>query len=106
MRVILLSVVLFLGGCTALDAAKFLMPSASKGLDVDAELVVGDKQEDINTQVGDRTEQRAGSITNVNDIPFSYVLLFMLMAGWAIPSPSEMGKGIVRFLKLLLPWAK
>jgi hypothetical protein len=93
-------------GCTALEAAKFLLPSASNGLEVDAELTVGDKQEDINTQVGDKVSNTADTIINQQDIPLSWILLFTLMAGWAIPSPSEMGKGLMIFMRALLPWTR
>ena len=90
-----------LSGCAALKAVDFLMP-ASDGLSVDAELVVGDKDQTV--QVGDTVS--AQTINNVNDIPLSYILLFTLLAGVAIPSFGEMGKGLMSFLRLLLPWSK
>ena len=104
MLAIVLSVLL--QGCAALKAVDFLMP-AKDGLSVDAELTVGDKQEDVNTQLGDRSTQQASTINNVNDIPISWVLLFTILAGWAIPSPGEMGKGIILFMRtLFIPWSK
>ena len=103
MRVLFLVLVLALPGCAALKTASWLMPS-SDGLSIDAELIAGDKQ--IDTQIGDRSEQRAQTINNVQDIPLLYILLFTLMAGWAIPSPEIMGRGIITFTRALLPWGR
>ena len=90
-----------------MDAAKWLLPSASDGIAVDAELTVGDKSEEVNTEVGtEHNTQTATTINNVQDIPLTWVLLFMLMAGWAIPAPAEMGRGLILFLRTLLPWGK
>lgn len=102
MRGTCLVLLLFLSlqGCAALKAIDFLTPSS--GLSVDAELIAGDKE--IETQVGDRSSQRAQTINNVQDIPLLYILLFTLMAGWAIPSPEIMGRGIITFIRALLPW--
>ena len=94
-----------LPGCAALKAIDLMSP-ASKGLSVDAELTVGDKEETVETNVGTSSfTQQAEQITNVRDIPFTWVILFTLMAGWAIPSPQQMGAGLIAFLKILLPWA-
>ncbi len=88
-----------------MKAIDFMTP-AKDGISLDAELTVGDKDETIETNVGtDSYTQQAQQITNVRDIPLSWVLLFTLMAGWAIPSPQQMGAGFLSFLKLLLPWA-
>lgn len=101
---IVLSVLL--QGCAALEAIDWLTP-ASKGIEVETELTVGDKEETIETHVGaDNTSQQAEVINNVQDIPFSYILLFMLMAGWAIPSPSEMWRGLMNFFRMMLPWTR
>ena len=70
-----------------------LTNTASNG--INAELTVGDKQEDINTKVGEtNTIQEAEEITNyVDNIP--PMVLFMLVLGWLLPSPSEMWKGLI-----------
>ena len=94
MRVILLC--LLLAGCSSLG---FLNPFSDPAVEVDTEIVAGDKKEEVNAQVGDSMEAEA--ITNINQIPFHYLLLFMLMSGWAIPSPGEMWRGFVR----ILPWS-
>ena len=84
------------------------MLPTSNGVSLDAELTVGDKEETIETNIGsDRTSQVADTINNssqLKDIPLTWVLLFMLMAGWAIPSPSECGRGLITFMKVLLPF--
>ncbi len=82
------------------------MTPAKNGIELDAELTVGDKSEEINTEVGTNSyTQQADQIINSRDIPISWVLLFTILAGWAIPSPQQMGAGILTFLRLLLPWA-
>ena len=96
-RVLLL--VFLLSGCTALKGimtgANLLAP-ASNGISVDAELTVGDKQEEINTEIGRNTtsmeysaEEVSNQITNI-----SPMFLFLLILGWLLPSPNEIWKGL------------
>lgn len=80
----------------------FMPGTGGSGITVDAELIAGDKQ--IETQIGDRSQQQATTINNVQDLPIWYILLFTLMAGWAIPSPGVMGNGLITFMRALLPW--
>lgn len=70
-----------------------LTDTASRG--VDAELTVGKKQEEINTEVGNTdNNQKAEEITNyVDNIP--PLVLFVLVLGWLLPSPTEMWRGFV-----------
>lgn len=42
-----------------------------------------------------------GQVVNENGMPLHVLLLFLLLAGWAIPSPSEMGNGLVRLITSL-----
>tara|TARA_R110000772_G_scaffold144025_1_gene253572 strand:- start:1071 stop:1331 length:261 start_codon:yes stop_codon:yes gene_type:complete len=69
---------------------------ASNGVAVDAELTVGDKKEEINTEIGgtvNNSAQSAKTIENhINNIPFTVLLLLVL--GWLLPSPNEMWKGL------------
>jgi hypothetical protein len=109
MRIILLVLLLALPGCAALKTAGFLTSlggAASNGINADAELTVGKKEEtvDVDTQVGDNSTQMATTINNTQDIPLSWVLLFVLMAGWAIPDPSVMGNGLIKLIRALLPF--
>ena len=90
-----------LSGCSGV--AGMLLPSLGKGINADAELVVGDKA--VETQVGSRREEVVNAQEvqiNNQEIPLQYMLLLILMAGWAIPDPATCGRG---FLKLL-PWTR
>jgi hypothetical protein len=93
-RVVLL--VLLLSGCSALQTALSLAQPASNGIAVDAELTVGDKQEEINTEVGRQvmnSNQAAESIeNNINSVPLTFLVLLVL--GWLLPSPNEIWKGL------------
>jgi hypothetical protein len=42
-----------------------------------------------------------GQVINENGIPTHVLLLLILLAGWAIPSPGEMGNGLVRMISAL-----
>lgn len=93
---------IFLAACSWTDALKLLTPAASQGISADAEVTVGKKEEDndVNTTVqvgGDKSEsQTAEKIVNNTDERMSpwVLLLIVLLAGWAIPGPYEMVKGI------------
>ena len=91
-----------LASCASLKAASsFLGVGSAASNGINTELTVGDKQEEINTNVGEtNTKQQAEEITNyVDNIP-PFVLL-MLVLGWLLPSPTEMWKG---FLNLFSFW--
>lgn len=96
--------VCILASCASLKTASSLLGvggAASNG--ISAELTVGDKQEDINTTVGETTnKQQAEEIVNyVDNIP--PLVLIMLVLGWLLPSPTEIWKG---FLNLFTFWRK
>jgi hypothetical protein len=83
--------------CTWTDALKLLTPAAKSGIEADAEVTIGKKEEAINTdvQVGSNTTQEAQTITNTDSGPDGWIiLLLVLLAGWAIPSPDVMFRGI------------
>ena len=101
-----LGLCLLLAGCSTLDLAKTGLDLATggpgKGLSVDTELTVGDKQEAINTQVGGKQEVTAETLTGgvntttVNEGPsLLFIGLLILFAGFVIPSPGELWRGIV-----------
>ena len=84
-----------------------ILPSAGKGISADAEVTVGKKEESVNTdvQVGDNSTQSAGQIQNFNEgMPWWQFLAFGLLAGWAIPDPQTMGRGVISFIRALLPF--
>lgn len=98
LRLVLL--VLLLQGCSSLnpiDMAKSAL-SDDKGMEIDTELVVGDKEESNHNegQIGHR--QKASTINNITEIPLTLLLLMVL--GWMLPSPAEIWRGFTN----LLPW--
>lgn len=110
-RIILLTGVLTLtSSCSGLGGAALglLSGPAGDGINADAELTVGKKEEAVNvdTQLGDNATQTAQTINNVNDIPLTWILLFTLMAGWAIPDPQQMGRGVLALIRAVLPWSR
>jgi len=81
-----------LTSCTVWD---FIKPSS--GLSVDTELVVGDKQQVVHTELG-QTSNTADSIIIQND-NVDYTMLGLLLlsvgtgvAGWMLPVPKFMRK--------------
>jgi hypothetical protein len=110
MRMILLVVLLTLPGCAALKTAGVLTSlggAASNGVELANGLTIGKKQETVavDTHAGDRTSVvGTATINNVQDIPILWVLLFTLMAGWAIPDPAVMGRGLINLIRALLPF--
>lgn len=107
---LLLLTLVLLSGCSSIGGSLLGMlgGSASKGIDANAEVVVGKKEEEliVDTQLGDNLHQQAQTIVNENEVPTSWVFLFALMCGWAIPGPLECGRGLILLLKTLLPWSR
>lgn len=96
---------LSLSACSGLGGSVLglLGGPASKGIDAEAEITVGKKEEEnsVNTQIGDSGDvvknQRANTINIANkEVPTLYLVLLVLLAGWAIPTPSAMFLGIAR----------
>lgn len=104
-----------LSSCSALAplAKDAILGGAQKGVSVDANVgqakTEGDSSvaQQANTAVSvDAGKQEVfkgdvGQVINENGMPLHVLLLFILLAGWAIPSPSEMGNGFVRFVSAL-----
>ena len=92
-------VVVLLSSCTALKGimtgANLLAP-ASNGIAVDAELTVGDKNEEINTEVGRNTNNMKYQAEEVSNVftNISPLFLLLLILGWLLPSPNEIWKGL------------
>ena len=88
---------LTVAGCSTLGIAKDLfMPS--KGMEIDTELVVGDKEESNEARIGDN--QQAELIQNIQEIP--WWILVMACLGWFLPGPGAMWKGFLQ----LIPWSR
>ena len=104
-----------LSSCSALAplAKDAILGGAQKGVSVDANVgqakTEGDSSvaQQANTAVSvDAGKQEVfkgdvGQVINENGMPMHVLLMFILLAGWAIPSPSEMGNGFVRMVTSL-----
>ena len=91
-------------GSTLLGA---IMPSASNGISADAEVTVGKKEEAVNTevQVGDNTDIVADQVSTSNyGMEWWQLLLLVFFAGVAIPDFRTMGRGLIEFIRALLPF--
>jgi hypothetical protein len=54
----------------------------------------------VSVDAGSRQDYGAvDTVVNESGLPFHVLLLLVLLAGWAIPSPEEMGHGIVRLIR-------
>ena len=112
----ILIVTLSLTSCSLLEkVATDAVLGPDKGLSVDANVAKGDAEgeqsvaQNANTAVSvganrESTEVFEGPVeTVVNESPLGTfeIILIVLLAGWAIPSPSEMVNGLVRNLRHL-----
>jgi len=103
-----------LASCSAIAplAKDVLLGGAQKGISVDANAGKAETQgadsvaQNANTAVsvdaGSRQDYGAvDTVVNESGLPFHVLLLLVLLAGWAIPSPEEMGHGVVRIVKAI-----
>lgn len=63
-----------------------------KGLEVDTELVIGDKTQEVDIQLG--SNMTAEVINNIQNIP-PFVLILLVM-GWVLPTPAAMVRWVFR----------
>ena len=111
--VLLLCLSLSLTSCSTIAPllADAVLPNGG-GVEVDANVSKGDAEgegsvaQNGNTNVSvDATEEQTygsvESVVNESNLPFHVLLLMVLLAGWAIPSPEEMGHGVVRLVNAL-----
>ena len=110
----ILIVTLSLTSCSLLEkVATDAVLGPDKGLSVDANVAKGDAEgedsvaQNANTAVSvgankESTEVFEGPVdTVINESPLGYfeLILLVLLAGWAIPSPSEMVQGPLRLFR-------
>ena len=102
-------------GCSAIAplAKDVLLGGAERGIEAKANVGKAETQGDssvaqnANTAVSldaGRSEVfkgDVGQVINENGLPLHVLLLLVLLAGWAIPSPEEMGHGFVRLTRAL-----
>lgn len=63
-----------------------------KGLEIDTEIIFGDKTQEANTQLG--SSQTAEIINNIQDTP-PFVLILLIL-GWVLPTPAAMVRWVFR----------
>lgn len=104
-----------LSSCSALApiAKDVLLGGAQSGIEVDANAGKAETQGDdsvaqnantaVSVDAGTKEvfEGPVGQVVNEAGLPVHVLLLLVLLAGWAIPSPEEMGHGIVRIIRAL-----
>jgi hypothetical protein len=85
-----------LQGCAVWDWIK----PASDGINVDAEMTIGDKKEEVNTEVtGNKTtthnvaDQVYNTYQEMNEAAPWWIILLLIL-GWVLPTPGRMGKAI------------
>ena len=112
LRSVLLCIIMTLSltSCAALApiAKDVLLGGAQKGIEAKANVgqakTTGDDSvaQNANTAVSldagtkEVFEGPVGQVVNEAGMPIHVLLLLVLLAGWAIPSPEEMGHGLVR----------
>jgi hypothetical protein len=87
-KALMLSSFILISACSLSDIADFIKPSTPS---VDAELVVGDKQESITTEVG-TTKQEAETISNTSSTNIEPWFVVLAMLGWFLPTPQGLFK--------------
>jgi len=94
MRAPILMIVLAssLAGCALWDMVN---PFSQSGLSVDAELTVGDKNQTVNTAVGE-TSNTADTMNIVNESHMPLWAILFGISGWILPRPQTMWKSFSR----------
>lgn len=96
MKIFLLVLLLTLQGCTLWDIIK---PKPG-GISVETEIVAGDKEEQINSEVVGKKEvttNTADSIVqtyNIANREYPFWVVALLILGWVLPTPSQIIKNI------------
>ena len=102
-------------GCSTLAplAKDAILGGAKQGIEARANLGKaegtgdGSVAQNANTAVSVTSGQKevfegpVGTVINEAGMPIHILLLLVLLAGWAIPSPEEMGHGLVRIIRAL-----
>ena len=112
-----LSLIILLSSCSAMDVvkegAKAALGVSQPGVEVDANLGKGEAEGDqsiaqnantavsgqVNETSNETFEGPVGQVINEAGLEIHELLLLVLLAGWAIPSPAEMILGFVRVMR-------
>jgi len=105
---------ILLSSCSTIAplAKDMLLGGAQKGISVDANAGKAETQGDdsvaqnantaVSVDAGSSQEYGAvDTVVNESGLPVHVLLLLVLLAGWAIPSPEEMGHGFVRIIRAI-----
>ena len=105
---------ILLSSCSTIAplAKDMLLGGAQKGISVDANAGKAETQGDdsvaqnantaVSVDAGSSQEYGAvDTVVNEGGLPVHVLLLLVLLAGWAIPSPEEMGHGFVRIIRAI-----
>ena len=85
-------------GCNSLNpigAVADLINPNKPSIGVEVEAIIGDKKEEVNTQVGNTNNQKAEVINNTST--YDPMILLLLIMGWVLPTPQGMWKGLISF---------
>ena len=103
-----------LSSCSALGPlAKDALLGSKPGLELRANVAKGDAEGEgsasqnantailVDTGMEGTYEGPIGTVVNEGELPIHLLLMLILLAGWAIPSPSEMGNGCLKAIRVI-----
>ena len=109
-----ITLTILLSSCSTLGPmAKDALLGSERGMKLSANISKGDAEgtrsasQNANTAILVDTgmegtyEGPVGTVVNEGELPIHLLITLILLAGWAIPSPSEMGKGCVRAISVI-----
>ena len=86
-----------LSSCSTFSPLSWFKPGG--GLEVETEIVAGDKEQEANIGTDTVNAGKIGAI--VNGMRPYQLIMFALLAGWAIPTPLVMLKGILLAFQMI-----
>ena len=109
-----ITLTILLSSCSAIaPMVKDRLLGSPKGMELRANIAKGDAEgkgsasQNANTAVLVDTgmegtyEGPIGTVVNEGEMPIHLLLMLILLAGWAIPSPSEMGNGCLKAIRVI-----
>jgi hypothetical protein len=88
-KVLLLVGTMLLSSCTLWDLIK---PGDGPALAVDTEIVAGDKNQTVETNVGETTNNQAAEEITIENNYTDYWLVIIAILGWISPTPTTIWK--------------
>lgn len=98
-RGLIVLLLVFVTGCSTLGVGKAVVGAlgGGSGPSLDVETTLGDKTQEVNTEIGDDIQQEAHVINNVRELdPF---LLLLAIAGWLAPTPGQCWRYLTSYLR-------